>query len=64
MEDEALVLVPQSDEVDNETIYEVSPFLLTRRSWFDSKSHEGVFTELSKRFELKTVLVPKKEVSQ
>lgn len=64
MEDEALVLVPQSDEVGNETIYEVSPFLLSSRIWFDSKSHEGVFSELYKNFELETILVPKKEVSQ
>lgn len=64
MDDGVLVLVPQGEEVSNETIYEVSPFLLSSRIWFDSKSHEGVFSELYKNFELKTVLVPKKEVSQ
>lgn len=64
MNDGVLILVPQDEEVSNEAVYEVSPFLLTKRSWFDSKSHDGVFTELGKRFKLKTVLVPKKEVSQ
>ena len=61
MVDDKLVL--QNEEDDNEVVYETSPILLTEGIWVDLEYFSGVFTEMEKRFELATILVPKEDVN-
>lgn len=62
MIDDKLVL--QNEDDNSEVVYETSPILLTDGIWVDLEYFSGVFTELNKKFELVTVLAPKKEVEQ
>ena len=61
MVDDKLVL--QNEEDDSEVVYETSPILLTEGVWVDLEYFRGVFTEMEKRFELATILVPKEDVN-
>lgn len=58
VKDGSLVL---QDEEENEAIHEVSPVLLSSHIWAESGHHNGVFTELGKKFKLITTLVPKED---
>ena len=62
MIDDKLVL--QNEDDNSDVVYETSPILLTDGIWVDLEYFSGVFTELNKKFELVTVLAPKKEVAQ